>query len=53
MFLKRKFLVIIALIILVCIVAVSSTISPTALPTSTNIITTPKIILDAGHAGFS
>ena len=52
MFLKRKILVVISLLILVCIVAVSSTLSPSILPTSSNIVSRPKIILDAGHGGF-
>ena len=52
MFLKRKILVITSLLLFVCIVAVSSAISPAASPTSVTINNKPKIILDAGHGGF-
>ena len=53
MFLKRKIFVTVSLLIYICIIAALTSVNILPLPTSTNVIAKPKIILDAGHAGFS
>lgn len=52
MFLKRKIVVITALLIAICIIAVVTSVNHTSLPTSANLSQKPQIILDAGHGGF-